>query len=198
LIDLASLVVGADASAGMLAEAPRLPGIAYAQSAAEQLPFADAAFELVTVSSAFHWFERERFLPEARRVLRPRGALVVYTTGFSGTMRENPDFARWQREVYRGRYPGTRRHGRPLSDDDVTRAGFARIEREEAGYDVSFTADELASWFTTHSNIIAAIDRGDDTLDGTLSWLVAELTPLFPAPRCTFPFETTITYAWKE
>ena len=51
------------------------------ECAAEELPFADSSVDLVTVMTAFHWFDRSRFLLEAHRVLKPRGclALLSYT-----------------------------------------------------------------------------------------------------------------------
>ncbi len=94
---IAAAVVGTDVSRPMLAAAPRAAGLRYVVAAAEALPLAEGVFDLLTVALAFHWFERERFLAEARRVLRPEGWLVIYNNGFSGTMRENADFARWNR-----------------------------------------------------------------------------------------------------
>lgn len=51
------------------------------QCFAEELPFADTSVDLVTAMSAFHWFDRPRFLQEACRVLKPGGclALLSYT-----------------------------------------------------------------------------------------------------------------------
>ncbi|KAK5890708.1 hypothetical protein CesoFtcFv8_014202 [Champsocephalus esox] len=57
------------------------PNITYKQCVAEELPLADSSVDLVTAMSAFHWFDRPRFLQEAHRVLKPRGcmALLNYT-----------------------------------------------------------------------------------------------------------------------
>lgn len=46
-------------------------------AAAEQLPFADASLDLVTVAQAFHWFEHDRAIEELRRALRVRGRLAM-------------------------------------------------------------------------------------------------------------------------
>ena len=40
---------------------------------AEALPFADASLDAVTVAQAFHWFDADRRVRRARRVLRPGG-----------------------------------------------------------------------------------------------------------------------------
>jgi ubiquinone/menaquinone biosynthesis C-methylase UbiE len=70
-------VVGVDLSPEMLALAPRGESVAYVAGAGEALPLAGERFDLVTVASAFHWLDRERFLAEARRVLVESGWLAV-------------------------------------------------------------------------------------------------------------------------
>jgi len=59
LKSLARRVVGMDSSSEMLAMAQTDPAIKYVGAPAEQLPFPDECFDLITVSWAFHWFQRE-------------------------------------------------------------------------------------------------------------------------------------------
>ncbi|XP_047456150.1 putative methyltransferase DDB_G0268948 [Mugil cephalus] len=73
-------VVGTDVSPAQLEMAvqhAKEPNITYKQCVAEELPFADSSVDLVTAMSAFHWFDRPRFLQEAHRVLKPRGCLAL-------------------------------------------------------------------------------------------------------------------------
>nr|XP_019945159.1 PREDICTED: putative methyltransferase DDB_G0268948 [Paralichthys olivaceus] len=77
-------VVGTDVSPAQLELALQYAleaNITYRECAAEELPFADSSVDLVTAMTAFHWFDRPRFLQEAHRVLKPRGclALLSYT-----------------------------------------------------------------------------------------------------------------------
>ncbi|XP_076602279.1 putative methyltransferase DDB_G0268948 [Chaetodon auriga] len=77
-------VVGTDVSPAqveMALQHAKEPNITYRQCAAEELPFADSSVDLMTAMSAFHWFDRPRFLQEAHRILKPRGcmALLNYT-----------------------------------------------------------------------------------------------------------------------
>src|SRR5689334_17756865 len=51
---LALRVVGMDAAAEMVALAPREDGVEYCVARAEELPFREGRFDLITLSSAFH------------------------------------------------------------------------------------------------------------------------------------------------
>lgn len=71
-------LVGIDLAWGMLAQAQRHdPATVLVQGVAEQLPFPDDSFDLVTVGQAIHWLKLEQFVPTVARVLKPGGWLVV-------------------------------------------------------------------------------------------------------------------------
>lgn len=73
-------VVGIDISDSQLEEARAVPGysnITYRKGTAEELPFPDASVDLLTASSAAHWFDQSRFLAEASRVLKPHGCMAL-------------------------------------------------------------------------------------------------------------------------
>src|SRR3954465_10838922 len=98
-------VVGVDASMEMVALAAREDGVEYCVARAEELPFREGGFDLLTLSSAFHWLDRDKFLREARRMLRPQGRLIIYDNFFQGQMAENAEFQAWYRESYLSKYP---------------------------------------------------------------------------------------------
>jgi SAM-dependent methyltransferase len=70
-------VVAAEPSRAMLAElvSRGLKGLPVVQAAAEALPFAAGSFNLVTVATAFHWFDASSALPQIASVLRTGGRL---------------------------------------------------------------------------------------------------------------------------
>ncbi|MFO8025201.1 class I SAM-dependent methyltransferase [Thiohalophilus sp.] len=49
----------------------------YLCSTAEQLPFTDSTFDLISVAQAAHWFDHARFNREATRLLKPGGVLAI-------------------------------------------------------------------------------------------------------------------------
>lgn len=69
-------VEATDISATQLARAIRKPNINYQLSSAEQTPFADHTFDLITVAQALHWFDVDAFHREVRRVAKP-GAVIA-------------------------------------------------------------------------------------------------------------------------
>ncbi len=81
-IDLANhfdQVLASDASARQLAEAIAHPRVFYLQHPAERLPVRSGSADLIAVAQAAHWFDLDRFYPEARRVLRPGGVVALWT-----------------------------------------------------------------------------------------------------------------------
>ncbi len=75
-------VVAAEPDARMRAVlVRRVPDVLTVGARAEALPFADATFDAVVVSSAWHWMDLGLTVPEAARVLRPGGCLGVLWNG---------------------------------------------------------------------------------------------------------------------
>jgi ubiquinone/menaquinone biosynthesis C-methylase UbiE len=72
-------VVGCDFSSGMLRRAARgSHGPAWVRGNALQLPFADATWDVLVSTEAFHWFpDQNTALAEFFRVLKPGGRLLV-------------------------------------------------------------------------------------------------------------------------
>uniref|UniRef100_A0A8C2XC61 Si:ch211-93g23.2 n=1 Tax=Cyclopterus lumpus TaxID=8103 RepID=A0A8C2XC61_CYCLU len=73
-------IVGTDVSPAQLEMAltnENPPNVSYRECPAEKLPFASGEVDLVMAVTAAHWFDREKFLLEADRVLRPGGCLAL-------------------------------------------------------------------------------------------------------------------------
>lgn len=78
LTGLASPVVVADVSAGMLRQARRKAGLGATQACSEQLPFAEASFErVIMVDALHHVYSQAATAGELWRVLKPGGRIVI-------------------------------------------------------------------------------------------------------------------------
>lgn len=79
LIAAGHRVTAVEPDPGMLGKlVETTPGlVAGRRAAAEDLPLPDGAVDAVTAGQSFHWFDRERALPEIRRVLRDDGVLAL-------------------------------------------------------------------------------------------------------------------------
>jgi SAM-dependent methyltransferase len=144
--------------------AVRAPGAEVVAGHAEELPAGDASADTVIASSAWHWVDEARAVPEVARVLRPGGFFSLLWCGPD----RNVD---WMRSLWAG--------GQPLSEQqaaavDTTRRDrhqvdlggedhFAEPERKLIQWTMPTTKDDLVGLAGTYSAIItmSASDRGD-------------------------------------
>ena len=71
-------VEATDASAEQIANAIPTPRVRYSVQPAEKTSFAANSFDVVCVAAALHWFDADRFYPEARRVLKHGGVFAAW------------------------------------------------------------------------------------------------------------------------
>jgi ubiquinone/menaquinone biosynthesis C-methylase UbiE len=194
LREMARVVVGVDLSEAMLSHAARAGGPFYAVSEAEALPFGAGQFDLITCGLAFHWFERGKFFPEAHRVLREGGSLVIYDHFFSGRMREGSAFDAWHRSEYLRRYPAPPRKGRVDLEELDPSLGFRLAGRDDATEEVAFSARQLADYLLTQSNISVAVEDRREPLEDVAVWLEEQAAALTPDPVGHFEFQSSIWF----
>ena len=192
LIPYAKSIVGLDSSAEMLAQAPTHPSIEYRKGYAEALPFRRESFDLVTVSAACHWFDHERFLHEAARVLRPGGWLVLYKAGSMGRAIGQPSFDRWRQETLRVRYPKVTRNNEELTACAAEQIGFGEVVCETTTFQQIHTLDTYVENLLTHSSVIRVVDGGHEPIEAARDWLRRELATFFPGGRAEFEHEVRI------
>jgi len=71
-------VIGTDISQALIDKAGRHAKITYKVVPAEQTGLPDHSVDLVTVAQALHWFAYDKFFPEVKRVLKPRGVFAAW------------------------------------------------------------------------------------------------------------------------
>ncbi len=189
LLPFARHVTGVEPSSFMLAQAPARAGVVYRKGHAEALPFAAGEFDLLTVASAYHWFDHERFLREAARVLRPGGWLVLYKVGSTGSLVAGPEYDLWWRESFRVRYPRVARNGEPLTAARAAQFGFIERAYEAQVRCQTVTLREQVENLLSHSSVIRGTDQRGESVAVTRAWLTRELERFFPEGRAVIEFE---------
>ena len=198
LKEIADHIIGVDNSAQMIALEPRDSQIEYFVAPAEKLPVKADYFDLMTVSSAFHWIDRGRFFAEARRVLRSHAWLIVYDNAFFGQMQENVDFQSWFQEHFIPKYPSPARPHTAFSTEDSENEGFHFVVQEKYQDLVTFSIGMLVDYLVTQSNIIAAIEGGSEEIANVRERLAENITPFFGSRmEANFLFGGPIWYLRK-
>jgi len=172
-------VIGTDLSSSQLAQARSHPRVAYRVGTAESSGLPDAAFDLVTVAQALHWFDLDRFYSEARRVLRPGGLLAAWCYGVCEIAAEHgqEQLQRFYQETIGPYWPPERR----LVENGYRDLPFPATELNtpRIAMSLDWTLDELVGYVGSWS----ATDRYRQ-LRGTdpVAALKASLAPLWGAP----------------
>ena len=170
LIGLAARVVAVEPDARMREVLERRsPDLDVRAGWGEAIPLPDASADAVFVSTAWHWLDLPRAVPEIARVLRPGGRLGVIWTSRD---REED----WVAELDLLRLAGAAVGNPPLDDDDEPRTLAAvrdQLERHHSvllpagsafgpGETVSFRftrtmpVDDVLAWLATNSAFITA------------------------------------------
>lgn len=180
LLTLAEEVYGTDASMEMLAYAPAKDQIKYKIAPAEAQPFEKEFFDLLTVCSAIHWFDIDKFLTEAHRILKPSGWLVLYDNFFLGEMEGFPEFTKWYQNAYLKKFPAPlRNENYNWSAKNSVLEKMSLLNEEKFRNKIEFTRKQLCLYFMTQSNVIRAVEDKIVTYKETELWLNDELSTFF-------------------
>ena len=180
LLEIAINVYGTDIAPEMLKLAVQPDKINYAVAPAEQQPFASNFCDIITVSSGIHWFDIDKFLTEANRLLKSKSWLVLYENHFIAEMVGNKNFTDWFSNSYLKRFPSPPRNdGYAWTNENLNPKNFDFIAEERFKNAVTLTKKQLALYFTTQSNVIAAVEMAQTTYEQVENWLDQELASFF-------------------
>lgn len=180
LLAIAERVYGTDTSEHMLKNAAKNEAIRYSLAAAEQQPFDNKIFDLITVCSGVHWFNIDAFLHEANRLLKDKAWLILYDNFFIADMELTDGFKEWYLFSYLEKYPAPKRNeSYNWSNENLQPRQFALVHESNFTNAVRFTKSELVLYFTTQSNVIAAVENGSTTYAEAEDWLHNELSAFF-------------------
>jgi ubiquinone/menaquinone biosynthesis C-methylase UbiE len=145
-------VIGTDKEQSMIEFAQKacLENITFVTSTTENLPFDDSTFDLITVASAYHWFDYDLAGREIYRVLKPNGKLCVFWKSGRGKSRDYlPNFAFDNLMKFISVVPSANKE--KISDIIFSRVGFTKINDEEFDFDDVYSKEEILGYIQSHS-----------------------------------------------
>jgi SAM-dependent methyltransferase len=156
LVGRAVEVIAVEPDARMRAVlAGRTPGVSVLEGSGESIPLADATVDAVFISSAWHWMDQQRAVPEIGRVLRDGGRF-----GLIWTSRDRD--VEWVRNL--DRLPGQDTEEVESADRLRRRLEFASREprvfhhtaRAAFKFVRAMTVDDVVAMLATYSRVIIA------------------------------------------
>jgi ubiquinone/menaquinone biosynthesis C-methylase UbiE len=144
-------VIATDASPQQIASATPWDNVEYRVALAEQSGLVDTSIDLVTVAQALHWFDRDRFFAEVRRVLKPGGVLAVWV--YATNQVENEAVNQIVQDFYSnivGPYWPPERRMTETGYREII-LPFAEIVPPSFQMEVRWTLDQLLGYFSTWS-----------------------------------------------
>jgi SAM-dependent methyltransferase len=176
LMDRAAQVIAVEPDARMRQVLmARSPGVRVVEGRGESIPLPDASADAVFVSSAWHWMDDKRAVPEIARVLRDGGRFGVLWTSRDREMD-------WVRNL--DRLPGEETSAANAADRfgrlDVVlpdRPIFGNVARETFRFVRTMTVDDVVAMVGTYSRVIVA---SPDDRERRLAQARAALQARFP------------------
>ncbi|MEL7220317.1 MAG: class I SAM-dependent methyltransferase [Bacteroidota bacterium] len=197
---IAHKVYGTDIADEMMKYARENTTASILKSRAEKQPFEDHQFDIITVSSGLHWFEIDDFLQECSRLLKKDGFLLVYNNHFLAQLEGIKSFTNWLFESYLKHYPSPSRNNQYEWEREklINQFGLAYLGEDKFVNTVPFTKAELILYFTTQSNVSAAVEGKGESYKDIENWLTAELANFYAAKKVQlFHFGNTVNLLQK-
>jgi SAM-dependent methyltransferase len=149
------------------------------EAPAESIPLPDASVDAAYSGQAYHWFDREKALPELHRVIGPGGGLVLLWNWWD---ERDP----LQREL--GELIGYAGH-QPYVEEELPGAPWFRelgrtvVEREQES-----SPDALVGYLSTVSRFVTAAPEERESSLRAIHELASRYADRFALPRLTYVF----------
>lgn len=171
LADYFESVVATDPSAKQITHARKHPKVRYSVGSAEKLELPDHSVDLVCAAQAFHWFKKDAFFAEARRVLKPGGVIAFWSYAIAHITAEVDTVVE---RLYNGILGPYWEKERKLVEEgyrDIT-LPFEEIRFPAIEMSASWSLEHLVGYLRTWSALQTYIQKNDiDPLDDLLGEL---------------------------
>jgi ubiquinone/menaquinone biosynthesis C-methylase UbiE len=179
LKEISERVIGLDISFEMVGLAKKEKGVEYIVSSAESLPLCENKFNLITISQAIHWIDRNKFFAEASRILKLNSFIIAYDNYFLGRISDNPDFNIWYKETFIKNYPTPPRAKRDFDKTRENPKDFILVKEEWHENTIQLSKKQIVDYLITITNIINRVENGEKSIDEVSQWLDDEIEPFF-------------------
>jgi ubiquinone/menaquinone biosynthesis C-methylase UbiE len=160
LVPLANEVIGIEPMIEMLAHRKAVTTTAqFVVAKAERLPFADQSFDLITAAGALNYAELGQFFPEAKRVLKTNGVLVIYDFSEGLRLLNDQRLEAWY-TTFKQRYPAPSGYALEVQTLDYSRYGLRLDSYEEFKVGVPMTHENYLLYALSETSIELAISYG--------------------------------------
>jgi SAM-dependent methyltransferase len=191
---VADAVVGIDPAVAMM-EHRRIvaPRARFVAGQAERLPFASAAFDLITAAGSMNYADVSLALPEIARVLAPAGTLVLYDFSAGRRCSDSRALDDWYGEFDR-RYPAAPGYGLDVARLPFGRAGLALESWQELEIAMPMTLDSYLRYALSETRIEVARSAGVRETD-IREWCRLTLETVFGDEPRDVIFEAYVAYS---
>ena len=164
LTRIAERIIGIEPAPRLRAiAAEKYPDLEMRDGTGMETELEDASVDLITVATAFHWFERERAVKEFHRILRPGGVFAPYRYDFSVIV--GPGHRMLHRQMARYWY---KHRAEQLTRYDDTfelmqdSGLFEEVAKSWISHSITHTAESLAAYIRSTSYATAYMKTLDD------------------------------------
>lgn len=128
---------------------------------AEAIPLRDRSVDLITAAGSLNYVDLGRFFPEAARVLRRSGVLVVYDFSPGRSFRDSTGLDEWFASFY-SRYPPPVNEARNLDPEILAEIHprFKVDSGERFEIAIALTPEFYLDYMMTETNVAASVRNG--------------------------------------
>jgi SAM-dependent methyltransferase len=157
----------------------RVPDAAFFVASAEAIPIGSGQVDLITAAGSLNYADLDRFFPEARRILRMNGTLVVYDFEPGRSFANDNSLCDWF-NMFSHKYPWPAFNGEQLNPEILSRldSGFTLGAHENFVIPLSLTHNSYLNYMMTETNVAEAVANGAAS-DDIRQWCASTLASIF-------------------